>query len=206
VLFSLALKSDPTLPRPDLHCFSLLADFRGYYPGYSERTRAKDALSWVILKSHSSNRGGWLRLRSPDPDTQPEIQFHNFHEGTGDADADLDAVVTAIRFVRRVADAMDDLVATEEEPGRHRSSDAALRDYVRANAWGHHACGTCAIGPRDAGGVLDSRFRVHGVEGLRVVDASVFPRIPGSFLVTAIYMIAEKAADTILAEARADAG
>ena len=54
--------------------------------------------------------------------------------------------------------------------------------------------------PAAAGGVVDSRFRVHGVEGLRVVDASIFPRIPGYFLVSAVYMIAEKAADTILAD------
>jgi len=52
----------------------------------------------------------------------------------------------------------------------------------------------------EQGGVLDSKFRVHGIKGLRVVDASVFPRIPGFFIVSAIYMISEKAAETILAE------
>ena len=52
------------------------------------------------------------------------------------------------------------------------------------------------------GGVLSSDFRVHGTEGLRVVDASVFPRIPGYFIVSAVYMIGEKAADVILADAR----
>ena len=56
----------------------------------------------------------------------------------------------------------------------------------------------CAIGPRDSGGVTDSRFKVHGVDGLRIVDASVFPRIPGYFLACAVYMIAEKAADVLL--------
>nr|HRO16378.1 GMC oxidoreductase [Paracoccus sp. (in: a-proteobacteria)] len=56
--------------------------------------------------------------------------------------------------------------------------------------------------PRGRGGVVDSRFRVHGVPGLRVADASVFPRIPGYFLVGAVYMIAEKAADTIIEDLR----
>jgi choline dehydrogenase len=51
--------------------------------------------------------------------------------------------------------------------------------------------------------VLDSRFRVHGTTGLRVVDASVFPHIPGYFIVTAVYMIAEKASDVILEDAKA---
>jgi choline dehydrogenase len=54
--------------------------------------------------------------------------------------------------------------------------------------------------PEEQGGVVDSRFRVHGIANLRVVDASIFPRIPGYFIVSSIYMIAEKAADVILAD------
>ena len=60
---------------------------------------------------------------------------------------------------------------------------------------------SCAIGKAQHGGVLSSDFQVHGVQGLRVVDASVFPRIPGFFLVTAVYMIGEKAADVIASTA-----
>ena len=52
--------------------------------------------------------------------------------------------------------------------------------------------------PEERGGVVDSKFRVHGVNNLRVVDASIFPRIPGYFIVTSVYMIAEKAADVII--------
>jgi choline dehydrogenase-like flavoprotein len=81
-------------------------------------------------------------------------------------------------------------------------SDADLREFARNHAWGHHASCSCAIGPRDKGGVLTTDFRVHGTDGLRVVDASVFPRIPGFFPASAIYMVAEKAADDILAAAR----
>jgi choline dehydrogenase-like flavoprotein len=77
-----------------------------------------------------------------------------------------------------------------------------LRRFVRERAWGHHASCTCAIGPREAGGVLSSDFRVHGVDGLRVVDASVFPRIPGFFIACAVYMIGEKAAEAILEAAK----
>jgi choline dehydrogenase len=58
----------------------------------------------------------------------------------------------------------------------------------------------------DPEAVVDSNFRVIGVENLRVVDASVFPRIPGMFIVTPIYMIAEKAADVILADAKKSSG
>src|SRR5213078_2290739 len=76
-------------------------------------------------------------------------------------------------------------------------------DWIRRVAWGHHACGTCRMGPADDRlAVLDSRFKVRGVDGLRVVDASIFPRIPGYFIVTNIYMASEKAADVIDEDAR----
>jgi choline dehydrogenase-like flavoprotein len=202
VVFAVQVRSRPDLPVTDLFCFALLADFRGYYPGYSERIRKPDYLTWGILKAYTDNPTGTIRLRSNNPDDQPEVRFNSFDPKHPGSDPDLAAVVTAIRFVRQIADSMGGNVVEEEEPGRWRSSDDALRDYVRDNAWGHHACGSCAMKPEAAGGVVDSRFRVHGVDGLRVVDASIFPRIPGYFLVSAVYMIAEKAADTILADLR----
>ena len=68
---------------------------------------------------------------------------------------------------------------------------------------GRHACGTCKIGADgDLGAVLDSRFGVRETQGLRVVDASTFPKIPGSFILSVIYLIAEKASDAIIADAR----
>ena len=82
-----------------------------------------------------------------------------------------------------------------------------IEQFVKTHAWGHHACGTCRIGPAgDRMAVVDSRFRVHGIEGLRVVDASVFPRIPGFFIVTPVYMVSEKATDVILEDAGLAAG
>ena len=85
-----------------------------------------------------------------------------------------------------------------------------MKEWIKTQAWGHHASCTCRIGSdpwqgdvanlKDKDAVLDSRFRVHGVRGLRIVDASVFPKIPGYFIVTPVFMISEKAADTILAD------
>ena len=102
--------------------------------------------------------------------------------------------------MRRVTETLrkKGLAEEEELPGKDVTSDDELAQFARSHAWGHHACGTCAIGPPDAGGVLGSDFTVHGTRGLRVVDASVFPRIPGFFIVSAIYMIGEKAADVML--------
>ena len=87
-------------------------------------------------------------------------------------------------------------------PGAQISTREQLKEFIRNEAWGHHASCTCKIGTReDRMAVLDSNFRVYGTRNLRVVDASVFPHIPGFFIVTAIYMISEKASDAILADA-----
>ena len=113
-------------------------------------------------------------------------------------------MVDGVEFVRRVTgqdDRFADLVDAEESPGPGLTDRAALREWVKSNAWGHHASCTCPIGPDgDELAVLDSSFRVRGTERLRVVDASVFPKIPGFFIASSIYMVAEKAADAILAD------
>jgi choline dehydrogenase len=145
-----------------------------------------------------------VTLRSGDARDAPQVNFHSFEEGTPDGGEDLDSVVDGVKFVRRLTENLRarGVIADEELPGDACKSDDDLRQYIRDNAWGHHASCSCQIGPREAGGVLNSRFGVHGTQGLRVVDASVFPRIPGFFIVSAVYMIGEKAADVILEDAR----
>ena len=183
---------------PDLFCMALLANFEGYYPGYSQAfAKYLNYLTWVVLKGHTRNLAGEVTLRSSDPRDMPHVNFRYFHDG---GDKDIEAVVDGIRFVRRLTAVLKQqrLIEREELPGEGVQTDEQLREFIRNNAWGHHASCTCAIGPRDNNGVLGSDFRVHGTEGLRVVDASIFPRIPGFFIVSAIYMIAEKAAEMIL--------
>jgi len=184
---------------PDIFCMSLLARFSGYAPEYSRTFAEKlNYLTWVVLKAHTRNRSGEVTLRSNDPRDTPRIDFHYFREG---GEEDLAAVVDGIRFVRRLTAKLraQGLIAEEELPGERLQTDDELREFVRSHAWGHHASCTCAIGPQERNGVLDSDFRVHGVRGVRVVDASVFPRIPGFFIASAVYMAGEKAADAILA-------
>lgn len=200
----IAARSDSGQSLPDLFVMSLLAPFKGYYPGYSRAiAEQRNRLTWSVLKAHTRNRAGTVTLRSADPTEPPCVDFHYFDPKDDPEEADLRAVVAGIRLARRLADPLlhSGLIAEEEIPGRHISSDGDLRQFVRDHAWGHHACGTCAIGPAAADGALGSDFRVHGTARLRVADASVFPRIPGYFLVCAVYMIAEKAADMILADA-----
>jgi len=198
-------RSDPERLLPDLFCFALLAQFRGYFPGYSGLFLPPDGLrylTWAVLKAHTNNSVGTVTLRSADPLDPPEINFHYFEEGNDKSGEDLAAVVDGIKFVRSVTKPIHHLIEAEELPGAHVQSDEELRDFVRDHAWGHHASCTCPIGPRERNGVLGSDFSVYGTKGLRVVDASVFPKIPGFFIVTAVYMVGEKASDVILAAAK----
>jgi choline dehydrogenase-like flavoprotein len=182
----------------DLFIMALLGAFQGYYQGYSKALREqKDVLSWAILKARTANCTGLVTLASGDPRDPPKIEFNYFQ--CDPSGGDVKAVAAAVAMVREAAAPLLDshLVTEEICPGRDVEGEA-LEQWVRDNAWGHHASCTCPMGPRQKGGVLDSRLRVHGVPRLRVVDASIFPRIPGYFIVSAIYMAAEKAADMIL--------
>jgi choline dehydrogenase-like flavoprotein len=196
---TIALRSEADAILPDLFLMSLLAPFKGYFPGYSrEIAEHRNRLTWTILKAHTRNRAGVVRLHSADPTDPPLVDFDYFNASDDPDGADLRAVVAGIRYARRLSEPLvhSGAIAAEELPGPHVQTDEELAQFVRDHAWGHHACGTCAIGT-----VLGSDFRVLGTSGLRVVDASVFPRIPGYFIASAIYMIGEKAADAIVADA-----
>ena len=202
---ALIRRSKPDLPEPDIFCMALPTRFEGYAHGYSQVIpQHLDYLTWAVLKAHTRNRAGTVRLRSADPRDTPLVNFRYFEEGSDTAGEDLQAVVQAIRFLRRLTAPLiaGGVIAEECAPGPDVQSDEGLADYVRNTAWGHHASCSCPIGAAGAGGVIDSAFAVHGVRGLRIVDASVFPRIPGIFVAAAVYTIAEKAAEALLRDAR----
>ena len=192
-------------PLPDLFCFALLALFRGYFPTYSRLVAEHlNYLTWAILKAHTENTAGYVKLRSADPLDMPYINFQYFEEGNDSSGEDLKSVVEGIKFVRDLtAPLIEEGLIEEELPGKQVQTDEELGEFVKNHAWGHHASCTCPIGTDDdPNAVLTSEFRVRGVSNLRVVDASVFPRIPGFFIVSAVYMIGEKAADVILQQAK----
>jgi len=197
-------KSDPSKPDPDLYVFGLPGKFKGYFRGYSTWLgQSTSYFSWAILKAHTRNRAGWVRLRSGDPFVTPEINFRYFEEGSDADGEDLKAVREGVKFARLLNQRIGSLIAEEELPGPAVASDAEIDQFIRNEAWGHHASCTCPIGADgDAQAVLDSQFRVRGVHGLRVVDASVFPRIPGMFIVASVYMVSEKASDLLIEEHR----
>jgi choline dehydrogenase len=199
-VIAVILRSLKERPLPDLFCFALLGLFKGYFPTYSKLFADHlNYLTWAILKAHTINNAGTVTLRSTDPLDVPQIDFRYFAEGSDKKGEDLVSVVEGIKFVRKMTAPLIEcgLIAEEELPGKDVQTDEQLADYVKYFAWGHHASCTCPIGDRAKGGVLNGNFEVHGTKGLRVVDASVFPKIPGFFIVTSVYMIAEKAADVI---------
>jgi choline dehydrogenase len=191
-------------PDPDLFVFGIPGHFSGYRPGYSKWGYKKKYFTWCILKGHTKNRAGRLQLASNDPLDRPIINLNYFDPATPDVGEDAHALAAGIEFVRKITGRTASLMK-EKLPGPHVNTRAELTQFVRDHAWGHHACGTCKIGADDDGdAVLDARFRVRDTQGLRVVDASIFPKIPGLFILSAIYMAAEKAADVIIADARAN--
>jgi choline dehydrogenase len=193
---------------PDLFIFGLPGAFRGYTRGYSEELLADPHLfTWLVLKAHNGNRGT-VRLRSSDARDTPLINFQYFGDPaagvapSGEHLQDLQSMVEGVRVVREIIEEMNDVTVfaayTEESPGLATDTDEEISELVMNESWGHHASCTVPIGHvDDADAVLDSEFRVKGTRGLRVVDASVFPEIPGFFPVVAVMMVGEKAADVI---------
>lgn len=137
---------------------------------------------------------GRIRLRSLDPFEAPSILFNYMsHE------QDWREFRAAIRLTREIIaqPAFDGLRGRELAPGPEIQSDEALDEFIRAHAeTAYHPCGSCAMGD-DAMSVVDEQGRVHGLEGLRVVDASIMPRIPTGNLNAPTIMMAEKIADQI---------
>lgn len=195
-------KSQPSRPLPDLFCLALMARFEGYFPSYSgDVARHHNYLSWVVLKAHTVNTAGTVTLRSADPRDTPLINFHYFDKSSDAAGEDLDSVVDGIQFVRKMTSRIGKHIEEEELPGKKVQTRDELRQFVQDNAWGHHASCSCPIGPREKNGVVNGKLQVYGTKNLRIADASVFPKIPGFFIVSSVYMIGEKASDVILADA-----
>ncbi len=194
------MKSSPDREVPNLVIFGFTGTFRGYYYPSTEPVLPKDTFTWFTLSGHTQNTGGTIKLKSANPRDTPEINFNNFEDGTDTKGDDIEALLQGVKIARKMAaNGADGPVEGEISPGISCETDDQLRQFIKNEAWGHHASCTNKIGRSDDPlAVVDSRFRVHKTKGLRIVDASVFPKIPGLFIVVPIYMIAEKASDVIL--------
>ncbi|HEX6994697.1 MAG TPA: GMC family oxidoreductase N-terminal domain-containing protein [Gammaproteobacteria bacterium] len=139
---------------------------------------------------------GRVRLAGPDPLAAPLIDPALLSD-----DADLDALIRGLRLARRIIahDAFAKYNARERAPGAAVTDDDGLAAYIRETlVTVHHPGSTCRMGPRGDDTVVDHELKVHGLDGLRVADASIYPRVVGGNTNASVVAIAEKAADMIL--------
>jgi choline dehydrogenase-like flavoprotein len=151
--------------------------------------------SLVAIPCRPESRG-WLRITSPDPAVPPAMQPNYLATR-----ADRETMMAALKISRRVfrTPTLQRHVVEEFWPGAGVDSDAGLLEHAKkTGSTTFHQTSTCMMGPPESA-VVDSELRVHGVEGLRVVDASVMPTVISGNTNAATIMIAEKAADRIRA-------
>lgn len=144
---------------------------------------------------------GSIHATSPDFKARPSIQPNYLAD-----EEDQQTTVDLLRLIRRIAGqpALGGVIIGEQRPGPDVAESDALLDYARETgqtAW--HTVGSCRMGASPADSVVDSRLRVHGIHGLRVADASVMPTIASSNTNAPAMMIGERAADLMLADAKA---
>ncbi len=187
-------KTHPALERPDIqfHFQPLSAD----KPGVEMHPFSGITLSVCQLQPESRGR---IAIKSPDPETYPAI-----HPNYLSTPLDQETAVAAIKVARNLAnsESMSKFIVEEKVPGLRVQTDEQLLDAARnISQTIYHPTSTCKMG-RDEMAVVDERLRVHGIDGLRIVDASIMPTITSGNTNAPTIMIAEKASDMILEDAR----
>ena len=187
-------KTSPRLATPDIqiHFLPFSTDKMG------ERLHSFSGFSASVCQLRPESRGS-LRIRSADPTAAPEIRINYLS-----TEVDRTANVEGLKVLRRIlrAPALRPYVVEEVDPGARISTDEELLNYCRARGSTiYHPTSTCRMGS-DPLAVVDQSLRVRGLEGLRVVDGSIMPDLVSGNTNAAIIMIAEKASDMILQDAR----
>jgi choline dehydrogenase len=181
---------------PDVQC---LFAHGSYAPGVTRQLDTLPGMTCGMWQMRPQSRG-YVEARSPRPEEQPNINPRYFSE-----DADRRAAVGGLRWIRRLftAPALAKYVIAETVPGKDVQSDDELLHYVQQTGGTvFHATCTCKMGP-DTMAVVDDRLRVHGLERLRVIDASVMPAVTSTNTNAPTIMIAEKGAAMVREDARA---
>ncbi len=187
------LKTDPALPMPDIQVMlhggpvtahPYLAPFVAPF---------EDGFSLLVTLLRPASRGS-VRLDSADPARAPRIEL-----GFLTAEEDWRGLMRGVRVVHDLArqSALAPFVSAVTAPAGNIDDDATLREHIRSRAATvHHPAGTCRMGPAtDPLAVVDDELRVHGVDGLRVADASVMPDLVGGNINAAVMMIADRAGE-----------
>ncbi|TKD50654.1 GMC family oxidoreductase [Sphingomonas baiyangensis] len=191
---NIILRTRPELAQPDIQLWAnpVRMDAQIWFPGI--KPRQDDRITADVILLHPNSRGR-VTLRSADPRAHPAILLNNFADP-----ADLRTARDGIRLARHIyaAGPQGEITGDELLPGAALQSDDELDSHIRATAQvTQHPVGTCSMGTGSMS-VVDPELRVHGIEGLRVVDASVMPTVPGGNTNAPTIMVAEKASDMIL--------
>lgn len=185
------LKTRPELERPDIQF--LIAPFSFDLSSGRRKLESFPGMHICAYPLRPTARGE-LQIRSRDPQDAPVLRPH-YHSNEEDRRTAIDLLDVARRYVQQSP--LRELIEAETFPGPACSSEAdVLGAYAQHGTCGYHAVGTCRMG-RDADSVVDPALRVRGVEGLRVMDTSVFPQIPSGNTNGPTMAMAWRAADVI---------
>ena len=187
-------RTNPRLASPDIqiHFLPFSTDKMG------ENLHSFSGFTASVCQLRPESRGS-LRIRSADPAAPPEIRINYLA-----SEVDRTANIEGLKMLRKIlrAPALAPYVVEEVDPGDKVTSDEALLAYCRARGTTiYHPTSTCRMG-NDPLAVVDQRLRVRGTDGLRVIDASVMPNLVSGNTNAPVIMIAEKASDMILQDAR----
>ena len=194
-------RTHPEMTRPNMQLY--MQAFSTLIPRAGERPiLSPDPFSGLSLglSNCRPTSTGEVKIKSPDPLVHPKISFNVYS-----TNSDVEEMLAAVKFLRKIAaqEPMKSLMAEELRPGPEIQTDEAMiNDFrQRSGTVYHHSC-TCRMGPEEATSVVDSRLRVHGVEGLRVCDASVFPNLIAGNTNAPAMMVGWRGAEIILEDAR----
>jgi choline dehydrogenase len=193
------VRTGPEAKRPNLQLYFSPLSYLKATPGKRQLMRPDPYPGFLLSVSncHPTSRGH-VRIRSADPRKAPEIQPRYLS-----TESDVQELVEGARLMRRLAStrAMQAIIEAEMVPGPDVDSEAAMVEDIRSRAGSvFHPCGTCAMGPDPSTAVVDPRLRVHGLDGLRIADASIFPLLIAGNTNAASIMVGEKAFDLMSGE------
>ncbi|MBU9699841.1 GMC family oxidoreductase N-terminal domain-containing protein [Rhodobacteraceae bacterium HSP-20] len=194
-------RTSPDLPRPNMQLY--MQAFSTLIPRDGERPILTPdpfpGMSIGLSNCRPTSRGH-ICIASPDPFTHPTITANAFS-----TDHDVQEMLLAVKYLRHLAaqPPLARLIAEELRPGPDITTDEQIiDDFRRRSGTVYHPSCTCRMGPDPASSVIDARLRVHGVDGLRVIDASSFPNLIAGNTNAPAMMVGWKGAELVLADAR----